>query len=613
MRKKEIKIINNPNFSFLVFFLFSFFYYFLVFNSSLYYHNYQPIFLFDKTYLKEFLLYPGGPSELITQFFLQFFLINLLGAFFLSALSLSVFVIIYKLIKKIGDSKYSLILSFLPVALLLIIQNSYNYPLMITFKYLFALIFFFVYVKIRTGYKVFIIPLSFLTYYILGGWAYLFYIVLCISQELLYGENSRRYIYAVLNSLVYLIYPYIAARYMFIINLKEAYLYIMPERLSSWPFDFNLNVYFYLFFLSLPMLLAGLSLYLKYVKVKVKKVRGQKKSPAKIHHIPVQTIIIILTAVLILTFSFNRHEKNKIQIDYLAEKGRWQQLLSVAEVTKRYDVLIIFNVNRALYHTGQLLDNLFGYPQAAGANVLFLENIPRHGTIPASDLYFDLGHIKASLVLTYEGQTKFVNNPRMLKSIVLNNIINEEYVVAKKFLDLLNKSIMHKKWVTSYLNYLSNESLIKSDSLIQLKRKLTPKSDFFIAISEGADKDLIELLKENENNKMAFEYLMAYYLLSYRLEDLLKYLDEFKEFGYGKYPRHIEEALLLISFAYPSKKFEVDYSINQKTIERFDRFNSILSTYENKIQAKEALNKKGFYNTYWYYVLYLKPNETNPE
>ncbi len=607
MRSKET--IRNTNFYFLVFFLFLFFYYLLAFDSSLYYHNFQPIFLFDKTYLKEFLLYPGGVVELITQFFFQFFYFNLLGAFFLSALILSIFIFIYKFIKKIGDFKYSLILSFLPVIFLLIIQNDYDFPLIITVKYLFALIFFLVYVKIPERHKVFFIPLSCLIYYILGGWIYLFYVVICVLHELLFSKDRGKYIYAVLNSFVYFIYTYIAARYLFMITIKEAYLYIVPFEFYMWPFNFNLNLYSYLFFLSFPVLQIALFFYFKYSKVKVKK---QNKLQARFHHIPAQSILIILIAVLILTFSFDQREKKKFQIDYLAEQGRWNELLNISRGMEEYTVHIIFNVNRALYHTGQLLDNLFYYPQIVGQDVLFLENVPRPVAIATSDLYFDLGHIKAAQVMAYEGHTKFGYNPRMLKRITMTNIILEEYDIAKKFLDILNKSILHKKWVKHYRNYLFNESSIKSDSLIQSKRKLIPKFDFFIAVDKNSDKDLIKLLKENENNKMAFEYLMAYYLLDCRFEDLLEHLDKFKKLGYRKYPRNIEEALLLIRAVSPSESAKFDYSINAQTIKQFEQFHSIRSKLKNKVEAKEAL-RKGFYNTYYYYILYIRPEKTKRE
>lgn len=622
MKIKEI--IRNPNFSFITFFLFLFFYYLLVFDSSLYYHHHQPMFLFYKIYLKEFLLYPGGPAELITQFFLQFFYFNLLGALVIAAVSLSILIIVYKLIEKIEHSEYSLIISFLPVIFLLIIQNDYDFPLLITFKYFLALIFFFSYVKIPHRHKIFFIPLSALIYYILGGWAYLFYIVLCTLHELLLREERRKYIYAGLNVAIYFIYAYIASRYLFMINLKEAFLYIVPRGFHNWPFNYNLNLYFYLFFLTPPVLQIALFVYLKYIKAeirerKVKKRKTKKRKIKKrnsswkgIFDTLMESIFILLASLLILRFSFEWREKKKVQIDYLAEQGRWEELLSVSRGMDDFTVQIIFNVNRALYHTGQLLDNLFDYPQIVGKDVLFLEGVPRPVAIITSDIYFDLGHIKAAQVMAYEAQTHFGYNPRMLKRIIMTNIINEEYDIAKKFLDILNKSILHKKWVKHYRNYLFNESLIKSDSLIQSKLQFTPKFDFFISIGERADMDLIELLKENKNNKMAFEYLMAYYLLEFRLEDLLEYLGQFKELDYGKYPHHIEEAILVSRLAYPSIDFTIDYSIDQQTVEQFDQFNSILSSFADKAQAKEAL-KKGFYNTYWYYSLYIKPDETELE
>jgi len=604
MRLKEI--IRNPNFYFLFFFLFLFFYYLLVFDSSIYYHHHQPMFLFDSTYLKEFLLYPGGLIEGITQFFLQFLYFNLPGALFISALSISIFIIVYKLIKKIGNFKYSLILSFLPVILLLIIQNHYNFPLIITVKYLFALFFFLVYVKIPNRYKTSIIFLSCSIYYILGGWTYLFYVVLCTLHELLFSKDRGKYIHAGFNVVGYLIFPYIAARYFFMITLKEAYLYIAPYEFYHAPFFFKPNLYFYLFFLSLPMLKTGLFVYSKYIKAKIKK---QKKLLSRLHYILAQSIFIILAGAFILIFSFDRGEKKKIQIDCLAEQGQWQELLSLSREINECDRLVNFNVNRALYHTGQLLDNLFVYPQLLGTDGLFINKIiASQVAIPASDLYFDLGHINAAQVMAYEGQTKFKYNPRILKRLVLTNIINEKYDIAEKFSDILNKSILHKKWVKYYKNYLFNKLLIKSDSLIQLKRIQKPKFDFFIA-NKSPNQDLIGLLKENENNKMAFEYLMAYYLLECRLGNLAQHLDKFKKLGYRKFPRHIEEALLLIMPIFQSKNIMIEYSINPQTIEQFNRFNMIYAKSKNKVKAKEALEKE-FHNTYWYYVRYINPMKT---
>ena len=607
MKGKEI--FRKTNFYFLLYFLGLFLYYFLVFDSSLYYHHHQPNFLFYKPYLTGSLLYPGGPAELVTQFFLQFFYFNVLGSLIISALSVSIFILVYKLIKKIGNFKFSLILSFLPVCFLLVLQNNYNFPLVVTFKYLFALLFFLSYLKIPERYKAPFIVLSGLFYYILGGWVYLFYIALCILHELLFSKNSKNYIYAVLNFGVYMLYPYVAVRYLSMISFKDAYIYLVPLESYRWPFDLKINSYFYLFFLSFPVLQIAFFVYLKYLKDSVKK---RKKSSSEPYFALEQSVYIMLLGALILIFSFAWREKRKIQVDYFAERGRWEELLRLTPDIEGYDLMVNFNVNRALYHTGQLLDNLFGYPQMYGADVLFLENVPRPVKISAIDLYFDLGHIRAAQVLAYEGQTHFGYNPKILKSIIKTNIINEEYNIAKRFLGILGKSFIHKKWVNRYQNYLSDKSLIKKDSLIQLKRKLAPQFDFFIAIGERSDIDLIKLLKENRDNKMAFEYLMAYYLLDFRLEDLLERLGEFKELGYEKYPYCIEEAILASRIVYPSKNFKLDYDINPQTVELFERFNSILASFPSKVQAEETL-RRGFYHSYWYYALYIKPEKANTE
>jgi len=105
---------------------------------------------------------------------------------------------------------------------------------------------------------------------------------------------------------------------------------------------------------------------------------------------------------------------------------------------------------------------------------------------------------------------------------------------------------------------------------------------------------------------------MAYYLLEFRLEDLLERLGDFKELGYEKYPRCIEEAILASMLVYPSKDFKLDYDINPQTVELFKRFNSILAGFPSKTQAKETL-RKGFYHSYWYYAFYIKPERNNKE
>jgi hypothetical protein len=542
-------------------------------------------------------------------FFFQFFYFGWLGPLIISALLLAIFIAVYRLIERMGNVRPALILAFLPVTLLLVLQNHYDFPVIIIVKYLFSLVFFLLYLKIANKYRILFIHLSGLIYYTLGGWAYLFYVVLCILYELLFSRDSKRFIYTGLNIVTYFLYPYIAARYLFAITLTEAYIYIVPYEFYYEPVLFKPTFYFYLCYLSLPVLMVMIFGYSKYVKTELK---HRSKQLSGWQHLLIQSIIIILLGIFVLKFSYKQEEKRKIQIDYLAEQGQWKELLALSVEIDEYDRQVNFNVNRGLYHTGRLLDDLFTYTQLLGTDGLFIDRIlGSQVAIPASDLYFDLGHINASQVLAYEGQTKFKYNPRILKRLALTNIINEKYIVAKKFLDLLKKSILHRKWVSYYENCLFNKSLVESDSLIQSKRELRPKFDFFIN-RNNPNHDLILLLRENGDNKMAFEYLMAYYLLECKMGDLIQHLKKFRDLGDRKIPRHIGEALLLIKAMSPPN-VDIDlneYNINPHTVEQFRRFNKILfESFKDDVKAKQLLEKQ-FKNTYWYYVRYVNPKQT---
>ena len=336
MRLKDI--FRNLNFMFIFFGLFV--YFMFIFDPSLYYHHHQPIFLFTHFFLKEFLFYPGGFIEWIMQFILQFFYFKWLGSLILAICVTSIFFIIFKLFKKLRYSKYTLVLSFLPIILLLILQNNYNFPVLITFKYLVVLLLFLIYKISQKQFKIMVILFSTVIYYILGGWFFLFYTLICILYELLFIKEPVKYLYTVLNAAMYLICPYIGSQYLFMITREEAYLYMVPYEFYYPPFTFKPNFYFFSFFLSLPVLLTIIFIYGRYIRLTFKS--RKNKLFSILNHPLAQPVFIILIAGLIVNFSFNKQEKYKIQIDRCADQGQWQELLELAQKTTEYDREINF-------------------------------------------------------------------------------------------------------------------------------------------------------------------------------------------------------------------------------------------------------------------------------
>jgi hypothetical protein len=63
---------------------------------------------------------------------------------------------------------------------------------------------------------------------------------------------------------------------------------------------------------------------------------------------------------------------------------------------------------------------------------------------------------------------------------------------------------------------------------------------------------LSALLEKNSQNRMAFEYLMAWYMLNKRLDKIVENIKRLNDFSYPQIPRHYEEAMLI--YVYGTKK-----------------------------------------------------------
>ena len=188
-------------------------------------------------------------------------------------------------------------------------------------------------------------------------------------------------------------------------------------------------------------------------------------------------------------------------------------------------------------------------------------------------------------------------------------MIREDYLLSKRFINLLKTSLIFRSWANQYEPYLEDPSIIKSDPLIQSKRSQQPQTDFFIN-NRSPDRDLTRLFMENRNNKMVFEYLMAYQLLECNFGQLIIYLNYFKKGEKQKIPRHMEEAILLMKVMLPAKINMDAYHISRRTIQRFEKFHEILQQNLGDEQRAKIALAENFRDTYWYYLRYLSPQKT---
>ena len=101
---------------------------------------------------------------------------------------------------------------------------------------------------------------------------------------------------------------------------------------------------------------------------------------------------------------------------------------------------------------------------------------------------------------------------------------------------------------------------------------------------------------------MAFEYLMAWYLLTGQLDKFIENLDRLDDFDYSEIPRHYEEAILIYEVLTDSKVDLKGRQICNKTYQRARDFSSISNKFRgrNEVTAMRA-TAPYFGDTYFFY------------
>jgi len=580
----------------------------LFIKPELIYHSQLSGFSFDKYSLVEYLAYPGGTTECISLFLFQFNIYPVAGALVYTLLTFLIVFILTMIINYYGSSKLDLLLAYLPAVFIGGLLTNYSFHLVFILILLIMLLFFYAFISIMKRFKsalvriISFVILSALIYYMSGGLAFLIFSLLAFIYVLTKSE-IRSIIVAIAIFVMALALPYLAYRYVFMISLGDAYLKLIPPYYYA-KVDFILyGIYFYM-----PIVLLVKKAVGRVPESSAKTApQPEKMTPAML----VQYIFLILALILVVHFMFQKDEKYKILVDYYAYNKQWDKLLEVVTHEPSKDRLITFHTNRALYHKGRLCESMFDYPQVWGVDGLFLSRYMVPGELlPTAELYIDLGHVNDAI---HWGNEAFVQNedsPQIIEQLIIANIILGNYKPAQLYINSLRKYLFFRRKACNYDRYIRNGDLPDIDILVKEKRSILPVNDFAVN-REQPDHDMIRLLEDNHRNKMAFEYLMAYYLLNNDLGSFIKHINYADNFNYVSVPKSYEEALTLYAFEMQKRgKVMENLRLSKKTLGNFADYLGILKKYEgDRAKAKRELEKK-YGNTYWFYIHYISPVTT---
>ncbi len=610
----------------IVFFACFYLYVWLFIEPRLIYHSFgasiaYPAFSADWEFLKSSLSYPGGIVEYIGGFLSQLYYFSWLGALVVTAAAFSMYLAARVLVRPLAGQTLKII-CYIPAIMLLIIHNRYDSHLT-TFLSLSAALWFTVaYEKLSLRSSaarvvVFLVEF-FLLYYIASGASFVFAFLATIYEIFVGRRKALKILFPAVAIGTYLI-----ARYIF--DLETKIIYLPPLwQLTYRPWVRSIIICIYFFF-PLTLFIVGLWGWLYRKRPSVNKSKKRDKHKPSAAKVPwrlfennkvkwaIETTLPVVILLVSIFASFDGTKKKLVQVDYLAYQEMWPEVLQTARQIqpKSYDICCIHDVDLALYYTGQLGDKMFYYPQGFDALMLFgAEGKGPAGRIfmKRSQLFLKLGHIGSAEKDAFEYLEIVGNNPLILERLVTIKLVKGQFEAAKVFMKVLSKDLIFGNRGRKMLQNLQEDPELASDKQIQQLRSIASDTK---SVSDMLDNEFFsQLLDKNKNNKMAFEYMMAFYLLSGQVEKIVPNIGHLNDLGYKKLPQYYEEAVVIYMATFKKTVLPTDVRFpRREIIERAKTAAKLYNFYRGNEQPIRKALGPDFANSYLLYYLFSVPRE----
>ncbi len=577
----------------------------LLIETHLVYVQQSPIFITTLKFFQSFLAKPGGIVEYIAAFASQAYYIDSLGATVVVAVAAGLCAVSKCVIGAVTGRGVHFIFCLVPAVAMLVLCNMYYHNMTATFALLVALSLTCVYCRLapksQTASLAVFAAIAIAGYYLAGG-TYVVFAVLCAVFELV---NRRKYALGALSLLCAAAIPYVYSVVSYETLLPAAFnLYLpysggIPPRLEALKYGPAIIQLCMIACLPLICLLLG-----------VLPNRTKAIKPNLARQWVLGTAALAISAGLIL-FTSDMHARTRLRIEWLANAGQWDQLL--VEATKLppelYDAYAKEQVNRALSRTGQLGEKIFHYPQGTGYPRLFLPYQGPNGQLNEmfANIYFELGHVNRAQHMTHAALEALGPQPRLLKRLAQIHILNDKLEAARTFLNAMAQHLLFKTEAENYLSALASDPLNAGDEQLLRVRKVMLRKDFYYVgiASASYDDKLLQLLDSNPSNRVAFEYLMAGYLMKTQIDKVAANLHRIDGFGYKTTPTPYQEAAWLYTVESRRTDPKLTKYIDMETAARFKRFRRDLQPFVragkiDKASAGKALADK-YGRSYFFY------------
>lgn len=546
------------------------------------YETSSSFFLFGRPFLAPWLDYPGGLLLYVGRFFRQLFRYQWLGALTIATLVSACGLLLHGIRRRLGQP-VGIFHTLAPCACLLALHGAGT----LTTGLLLGSAIFLGWLSLPRGRPrqagaLLALPVF---YFVAGGYSWLF-VAWVLMVEWLHRPWSAGLVPKLAFPVLAVCLPYVAYRWVFAISLHTAWLgaFDLPD---GW-LD-RLSVAYLLSVPLWPSIHWG---------ARWEALCGSRRGLA------VQAALATGLAAALVAHAYDPDARQFAKYQRLYHGRQWEALLAEGASRPLPGALGQFFVDVALFHQGKLLDEMFRFPQEWGPRGLIpdLHDYAEYGrnALYNSDLYLEMGHVNAAYKLAYNqvyivGET-YANTMRLAECA----LVNGNRKVAAKYLDLLDRTLFHRKVARQYRALLESP---QAADLAELRSR-RPTVEIEIGLSDFAC--LLSMAKSHPSNRMAFDYLTAWCLLDKASLPLVAgNIRRLRQAGYAYLPAHCQEALMVWERK-SGKRADTDgFPYDPDTAARFQRFEQQAQQFPAKSGAGVGL-QPAYGSTFMYYYLFAQ-------
>jgi hypothetical protein len=257
---------------------------------------------------------------------------------------------------------------------------------------------------------------------------------------------------------------------------------------------------------------------------------------------------------------------------------------------------------------------MFTYPQSKGmAGLLMNQTWCLAWPEEASNVSWKLGLVNESQHWAHEALEHKGPTPDLLKRLGIIYMMKNDHKAANRFFLNLKKVPFKEKTAENLIRLNENPSELDLNSEYKYIRSCMLVEDL-ISVAGPTLPELELLLKQNPKNKMAFEYIIACYLLNGNVKEIWNHIPYIAAMTSFKIPRHVQEALMVNAALTP--KFDLNQLrkiVHPLNLNRFVEYEQIFRKYGGNKNSAQQYLKIRFGDTYWYYLMFVKPSSRQSE